>query len=70
MPGGVTTLEEFWDVLVKGRDMVTEIPPDRWSIDNFYHKNQSMHSKMVTKRCGFIKDIDKFDNSFFQVSAK
>ncbi|XP_072033310.1 phenolphthiocerol/phthiocerol polyketide synthase subunit B-like [Amphiura filiformis] len=70
MPGGVTSPEEFWDVLVKGRDMVSEIPPNRWSIESFYHKNQSVHSKMVTKRCGFIHDIDKFDNSFFQISPR
>ena len=67
MPGGVTTPQEFWDVLVSGRDMITEIPPDRWSIESFHDPDQSNHSKMVTKRCGFIHDIDKFDNAFFKV---
>ena len=67
MPGGVTTPQEFWDVLVNGRDMITEVPPDRWSIESFHDPDQSNHSKMVTKRCGFIHDIDKFDNTFFKV---
>ncbi|XP_072014350.1 probable polyketide synthase 1 [Amphiura filiformis] len=70
MPGGVTTPQEFWDVLVNGRDMITEIPPDRWSIESFHDPDQSNLSKMVTKRCGFIHDIDKFDNTFFKISPR
>lgn len=70
MPGGVTSPQKFWDVLVNGRDMITEIPPDRWSIESFHDSDQSNHSKMVTKKCGFINDIDKFDNTFFKVRVK
>ena len=67
MPGGVKSPEEFWDVLVNERDMIGEIPPDRWSIESWYDPDQTNHTMMVTKRCGFIHDIDKFDNTFFKV---
>ncbi|XP_022090005.1 phthiocerol synthesis polyketide synthase type I PpsC-like isoform X2 [Acanthaster planci] len=70
MPGGVNSPKEFWDVLVRGDDMISEVPPDRWSLETFHDPDQSNHSKMVTRRCGFIHDIDKFDNTFFKLSPR
>ncbi|MDQ6674562.1 MAG: hypothetical protein M3069_28150, partial [Chloroflexota bacterium] len=31
-PGGVTTPDAFWDVLRDGRDVVGEVPPERWDV--------------------------------------
>ena len=70
MPGGVNSPEAFWDVLVNQKDMISEIPADRWSLETFHDPDQSNHSKMNTKRCGFIHDIDKFDNTFFKISPR
>ncbi|XP_022090003.1 highly reducing polyketide synthase azaB-like [Acanthaster planci] len=70
MPGGVNSPKEFWDALVRGDDMISEVPPDRWSLESFHDPDQSNHSKMVTRRCGFIHDIDKFDNTFFKISPR
>ncbi|XP_038068692.1 highly reducing polyketide synthase azaB-like [Patiria miniata] len=70
MPGGVNSPEAFWDALVRGDDMISEVPPDRWSLETFHDPDQSNHSKMVTKRCGFIHGIDKFDNTFFKISPR
>ncbi|XP_038079053.1 highly reducing polyketide synthase ZEA2-like [Patiria miniata] len=70
MPGGVDSPKAFWDALVQGEDMISEVPPDRWSLETFHDPDQSNHRKMVTKRCGFIHDIDKFDNTFFKISPR
>ncbi|XP_022090459.1 uncharacterized protein LOC110979180 isoform X2 [Acanthaster planci] len=70
MPGGVDSPQSFWDVLIKQKDMVSEVPADRWSLDSFHDPDQSNHSKMVTRRGGFVHDIDKFDNTFFKISPR
>ncbi|XP_071793296.1 probable polyketide synthase 1 isoform X1 [Asterias amurensis] len=70
MPGGVKSPDEFWKVIHDGRNTITEVPPDRWSLDNFYHPDQTKQGKMVTRRCGFIDGIDKFDNTFFKISPR
>ncbi|XP_038076091.1 hybrid PKS-NRPS synthetase pynA-like [Patiria miniata] len=70
MPGGVDSPQAFWDVLVNQKDMVSEVPSDRWSLDSFHDPDQTNHSKMVTRRGGFIHNMDKFDNTFFKISPR
>ena len=36
LPGGINSPEQLWDALLQGRDLVTEIPSDRWDADDFY----------------------------------
>ncbi|CAH1788029.1 unnamed protein product [Owenia fusiformis] len=70
MPGDVNGTDAFWDVISKGKDTITDIPPDRWSTDAFYSPDQSKSGTHVTKRCGFIKGIDHFDHTFFKISPR
>ena len=70
MPGGVDSPKAFWDVMVNQQDMVSDIPAERWSLESFYDPDQTNHSKMVTRRGGFVHDIDKFDNTFFKISPR
>lgn len=50
MPGGINDKHAFWKALIEGRECIQEIPPDRWSVDNFYDADQASQGKMVTKR--------------------
>ncbi|XP_033122542.1 highly reducing polyketide synthase easB-like [Anneissia japonica] len=70
MPGGVTSTEDFWKVLQDGKECITEVPADRWSLDAFYDKEQGKQGKIVTRRSGFIDGIDKFDSIYFRISPK
>ena len=70
MPGGVHSPEDFWRVIRNGEDTITEVPPDRWSIENFYSPDKSRQGRIISKRGGFIDDIDGFDSTFFKVSPK
>jgi polyketide synthase 5 len=36
LPGGIESAEQLWEALLRGDDLVTEIPPDRWDVDEYY----------------------------------
>lgn len=61
---GASDKEEFWKNLVDGVDSVTEIPPERWSIDEFYSP-ENAKGKTNSKYGGFIKGIEDFDPEYF-----
>ncbi len=35
LPGKIDSPERLWDALLRGDDLVTEIPPDRWDADEY-----------------------------------
>jgi acyl transferase domain-containing protein len=35
LPGNIDSPERLWDALLRGDDLVTEIPPDRWDADEY-----------------------------------
>jgi len=67
---GAADAGEFWDVLHDGRDAITEIPRDRWNVDEYFDADPGAAGKMVTRRGGFIGDITGFDAPFFGVSTR
>ncbi|KAI8490861.1 hypothetical protein Bbelb_312800 [Branchiostoma belcheri] len=70
MPGGTTGPAKFWDVISEGRNVITEIPPDRWSLDVYYSDDPQQSGTHVTRRAGFVDDIDMFDHTFFKISPR
>ncbi|XP_070582060.1 mycocerosic acid synthase-like [Ptychodera flava] len=70
MPGGVNSPEHFWEVISEGRNTITEIPKDRWQIDEFYDADRSKSGKMVTRRAGFVDGVEQFDHAFFKISPR
>ena len=70
-PGGADTPEKFWEILEKGVDTVTEVPPDRWDAEKYYDPDPEVPGKIYTAMGGFLDSpIDRFDASFFNISPK
>ncbi|HVI49059.1 MAG TPA: SDR family NAD(P)-dependent oxidoreductase, partial [Chitinophaga sp.] len=67
---GARNIHEFWENLKAGKDCITEIPKDRWSIDNFYIKEKGKDGKSYSKWGGFIDGVDQFDPLFFNISPR
>lgn len=67
---GASNLSQFWDNLKQGKDSITEIPSDRWDLDDFYDPEPGKEGKSYSKWGGFISDIDKFDPLFFNISPR
>jgi len=67
---GAADADEFWDVLSQGRDAVSEVPPDRWDVDEFYDPDPDAPGKIASRRAGFIDDVTGFDAPFFGLSKR
>ena len=67
---GAADVDEFWDVLRQGRDAVSEIPSDRWNLDDYYDPDPDTPGKFATRRAGLIDDVGGFDAPFFGVSPR
>lgn len=62
--------EEFWENIKNGRNCITEVPKDRWNIDDYYNEDYRVPNTTYCRYGGFIRDIDKFDPVFFRMSGK
>lgn len=67
---GAPDADRFWDVLHNGRDAVSEVPKDRWDVDEFFDPDPAAPGKVVTRRAAFVDDAIGFDAPFFGVSAR
>ncbi|MCB8984311.1 MAG: type I polyketide synthase [Ardenticatenaceae bacterium] len=67
---GAANVSEFWQVLINGVDAISEVPPDRWSLDEFYDPDPTKPGKMNTRWGGFIQGADQFDPAFFGLSPR
>lgn len=65
-----TNLEEFWKNLIEGNDLITEVPKERWDWCDYYGDAKNDSTKTNSKWGGFLKEIDKFDAKFFNISAR
>ncbi|MCG8338156.1 MAG: type I polyketide synthase, partial [Proteobacteria bacterium] len=70
LPGGINSPDSFWEFLKKGGDGISEIPPDRWNIEKFYHPDRTKIGKLNVKKGGFLDQIKKFDAEFFGISPR
>ncbi|MBD6617883.1 acyltransferase domain-containing protein [Komarekiella sp. 'clone 1'] len=51
-------LQEYWEKIVQKVDCITDVPPSRWSIEDYYDPNPRTPDKTYCKRGGFIPEID------------
>ncbi|MFE8598039.1 type I polyketide synthase [Archangium violaceum] len=69
-PGGVTDPAGYWRLLSEGTDTVTEVPPDRWNADGFFHPDPDQPGKIYCRYGGFLREIDQFEPRFFGISPR
>jgi acyl transferase domain-containing protein len=52
------TLSEYWNNIINKVDCITDVPPSRWKIADYYDPDPAAPDKTYCKRGGFIPDID------------
>ncbi|TJZ58917.1 SDR family NAD(P)-dependent oxidoreductase [Streptomyces piniterrae] len=70
LPGGIDSLEALWQALDEGRDLVGEVPADRFEADRFTDPVPGRRAKSYTSAGGFLKDVTGFDAGFFGISPR
>ncbi|MDG5808823.1 type I polyketide synthase [Streptomyces ossamyceticus] len=65
-----TSLEQLWDMLLQGRDAITDIPPERYDVDAVYDPAPRTPGRTVSRWGGLLRDIDAFDAEFFGISPR
>ena len=69
-PGDVRTPDQFWALLHSGRDILREIPAERWDVDAYYDPEVTVPGKMYVRHGHYLDDIDQFDPQFFGLSPR
>ncbi|MEG0139698.1 MAG: SDR family NAD(P)-dependent oxidoreductase [Comamonas sp.] len=69
-PGDLCAEDAFWDALKQKRDLVTQIPEDRWSTSELKHLKRSEPGRSITFSAGVLSRIDEFDAGFFGISPR
>ncbi|WNO11559.1 SDR family NAD(P)-dependent oxidoreductase [Teredinibacter sp. KSP-S5-2] len=66
------SMQEYWQNLLAGKDLIDVVPSGRWDSDAFYHRDpaEAANGKIYCKWGGFLEDHDKFDAGFFNISAR
>jgi acyl transferase domain-containing protein/acyl carrier protein len=70
LPGGIDSPELLWEALLRGDDLITEIPADRWDVDEHYDPQPGVPGRSVSRWGGFIDDIGGFDAEFFGIGER
>lgn len=65
---GADNISEFWENLKNGIDSVSEVPHDRWNVDQYYDADPKVLGRTYSKVGGFLSEIDMFDPLFFNIS--
>src|SRR3569833_2541259 len=64
-PGGVDSPDALWRALTEGRDLVTEVPPDRWDAEAIYDPEPGVKGQVASRWGGFVDDVRGFEPAFF-----
>ncbi|MFC3999159.1 SDR family NAD(P)-dependent oxidoreductase [Nocardiopsis sediminis] len=70
LPGGIADLDGLWSALDEGRDLVGEVPADRFDPERFVDRTRPRPGKSYTAAGGFLDDIASFDADYFGISPK
>ncbi|MFD7707409.1 type I polyketide synthase [Streptomyces sp. NPDC059786] len=68
-PGG-PTVRDYWRLLLDGREVIRDVPADRWDGKAFLSDGTWTPGTMTSLRGGYLDDVRGFDAAFFRISPR
>ncbi|MGB3437611.1 MAG: acyltransferase domain-containing protein [Actinophytocola sp.] len=65
---GASSVNELWELLLSGRDVVGEIPQERFDAKSLYSPESGHPDRIRSLSGGFLDRIDHFDANFFDIT--
>ncbi|MFJ4433618.1 SDR family NAD(P)-dependent oxidoreductase [Pseudomonas sp. NPDC089395] len=65
-----STAASFWQNLMAGRDLVTQVDASRWEKAEFLHPDKANPATSYTFASGSLGDVSAFDAGFFNISPR
>ncbi len=69
-PGDIADNSSLWAALKQKRDLVTQVPQDRWATSELGHPDRSEPGRSISFSAGVLSRIDEFDAEFFSISPR
>ncbi|WP_133056477.1 SDR family NAD(P)-dependent oxidoreductase, partial [Mycobacterium decipiens] len=67
-PGAVDSPDDMWQMLIQGRDVLSEFPADRgWDLAGLFNPDPDVPGACYTRTGGFVDGVGDFDPAFFGV---
>ncbi|MFD4434032.1 beta-ketoacyl synthase N-terminal-like domain-containing protein, partial [Nocardia sp. NPDC058497] len=71
LPGGVSSPEDLWQLLIDESDAISSFPTDRgWDIDGVFDPQPGAVGRSYVREGGFLHDAAQFDAGFFGISPR
>ena len=70
LPGILESPDELWEALLRGDDLVLEIPADGWDADEYHDPETGVSTQPVSRWAGFLDDVAGFDREFFGMGER
>ena len=68
MPGA-TDVASFWRCLIEGEDLITDVPENRWLVDDHYDPDPSVPDRTYSRRGAFLPDVE-FDPPAYGITPR
>jgi acyl transferase domain-containing protein/acyl carrier protein len=69
-PGGISTPEQYWQLIADGGEAISELPEDRGWDTGVYDPDRSRLGKTYARHGAFLSDAGEFDAGFFGISPR
>jgi len=69
-PGDLNDETSFWQALQDKRDLVSQVPAERWATEELQHPKRAEPGRSITFSAGVLSRIDEFDAGFFGISPR